>query len=451
MRLTVLRSLAHSVCVLLLAAAALAAGRPHYGGVLRVETGDTFTGAENPVHALVCETLTAVDDHGQTGPKLATNWEAQSGDRRWQFWLRHDVQFHDGAPLTAGAVVASLTSTKGETYPWSSLRAVGDSVVFEFAEARPRFAAELAMPRYAVERANPGGAAFGTGPYRWGEARAGTFVLQANENYWGGRPFLDAIEVTQSRSPRDLLIDLDLGRADIVEVSPGQLRRITHARTLESQPADLMALTVRSGKPALQDARVRQAIAFSADRAAIFDVLLQKQGEIAGGLLPNWLSGYAFLFSPARDLARAQQLVREVGGVPPLTLAVTEPDPVTQLIAERIALNAHDAGITLQVTADTEHADLVLVRQGLASMDAEVALSALCEQFGCQTRERAAQPSAQARYDDERSMVTEAKVIPLAFVPRAYAYGPRVQDWAVAPDGNWRLDDVWLAGQGEGK
>ena len=56
-------------------------------------------------------------------------------------------------------------------------------------------------------------------------------------------------------------------------------------------------------------AAMREAVALSIDRTAIHNVLLQKQGEISGALLPRWLSGYAFLF-PANGIWRAHGRLR---------------------------------------------------------------------------------------------------------------------------------------------
>ena len=49
---------------------------------------------------VVRETLTSVDALGRVQPLLAERWEAQNGGRRWQFWLRSNVQFHEAKVLS---------------------------------------------------------------------------------------------------------------------------------------------------------------------------------------------------------------------------------------------------------------------------------------------------------------------------------------------------------------
>ena len=410
---------------------------------MRVETRADVTSADNPLRALVYEKLTALDENGRAIPGLAVSWEAQNGDRRWQFTLRRNVRFHDGTPLTAAAVVSSLTAGGCESCPWTSLRAGGETVTFDLADARPKFPAELAQSRFAIQLPKAGAAAAGTGPFIWGAPRGPVQVLEAYDDYWGGRPYLNTIEWTPARSSRDQLVDLDLGRTDAIDIAPDQMRRVNKGKPMASSPAELIAVVVRTGKAVLQDLRVRQALALSVDRAPIQAVVLQKQGEVAGGLLPNWISGYASLLPTARDLGRAQQLVHEFGAVPPpLTIAVAEPDPVLQLIAERVALNARECGITVQATADREHSDLLVVRRALPSINPEVALGAMSESFG--PRVDPAAHSSQRLYEEERQMVSQALVIPLAWIPRACAIGGRVHNWSMTGDGRWRLESVWL-------
>ena len=132
-------------------------------------------------------------------------------------------------------------------------------------------------------------------------------------------PFLDGVEILLGRALRDQASDLDLGKADVVELGPNELRRQPAGRSVwSSSPVRVLALVFA---PRFDDARVREALALAVDRSAIHTVLLQRQGEVSGALLPQWLSGYAFLFPAAADLGRARQLA---AGARPITLGVTD-------------------------------------------------------------------------------------------------------------------------------
>ena len=60
------------------------------------------------VQGAVFDTLTEIAADGTLRGELATGWQAEDGGRVWTFDLRSDVSFHDGVPLTAQDVVASL-------------------------------------------------------------------------------------------------------------------------------------------------------------------------------------------------------------------------------------------------------------------------------------------------------------------------------------------------------
>ena len=83
---------------------------------------------------------------------------------------------------------------------------------------------------------------------RWEAGRLA--VYEADENAAGGRPFLDRVEILMGRSLRDQASDLDLGKADVVELGPNELRRQPAGRRVwTSSPVRVLALGVR---PALR-------------------------------------------------------------------------------------------------------------------------------------------------------------------------------------------------------
>ena len=173
----------------------------------------------------------------------------------------------------------------------------------------------------------------------WDPGRRAVFA--ANDDYWGGRAYLDAVEIEMGRSPRDQALDFDLNKADIIELAPADVRRAQQSgkKVWTSATVDLVALVFDPGV----DERTREAVALSIDRATIQNVLLQRQGAAAGGLLPQWLSGYAFLFPDARDLVRARQAASHASA--PLTITYDPQDATVRSIGERIAVNAHEAGV----------------------------------------------------------------------------------------------------------
>src|ERR1700684_419383 len=92
--------------------------RPQYGGTLHVamhaapasldpaDSGPDSFGRRS-LTLLIFDTLVTSDENGRVQPSLAVSWQA-AGNHGWRFQLRRGVKFHDGTPLTADVVAASL-------------------------------------------------------------------------------------------------------------------------------------------------------------------------------------------------------------------------------------------------------------------------------------------------------------------------------------------------------
>ena len=439
-----------------MAALASAETRPQYGSTLRMATrvavqnldptdkAQPDSSARCSLTRLMFETLVNLDDRGRPVPSLATSWQATPGNQRWQFSVRHGVKFHDGSPLTPEAVAAALRTANPD---WS-VSAAGDSIVIERDSSDPDLPTRLALPRNSITKHSEGGTLIGTGPFHittWQPRKK--LSVAADEGYWGGRAFMDAIEIDLGKATRDQLIALDLGRADIAEIAVEQSRRAgaEGRRVVSSAPVELMALVFGHDKASAEDSKLREVLALSIDRKSIRDVVLQGGGEISGGILPNWVSGYGFVFPSEQNLTRAQQLRGEVKYAPTWTIGYDTDDPVARVMAERIALNARDAGIRLQVSTNAT-ADLRLARITLASVDGRIALSAVASTVGTPLPKMIG-VSIDDLYQAENSILQTQRVIPLFQLPTCTALSVAIKDWDEDRDGTLHLDNVWLGGK----
>ena len=403
-----------------------AATRPHYGGTLRMKVrfASLEPGAENNLTPLVFDRLVTFSDSAQPQPALAIAWRHDADFKRWEFQLRPGVKFHDGAPLTAAAVAAEFGVVAAV--------AQGDTLVLRSQQPAPKLLHILASS--SIFKRSADGSIVGTGPFRITSGGPGhRIVLAANEDYWGGRPYLDAVEIETGRNLRDQALDFDLNKADIVELGFTEARRATQngKRVWTSPPVSLLALKFEASS----DERVREAVALSIDRATIHNVLLQKQGSPAAGILPQWLSGYAFLFSGARDLERARQLAH---GAAPVTLAYDPADATERLIAERIAVNAREAGLVVRPAAGGSPVSTArLVRNRINWPDLGQALGSMAPGTTAS--------SPEAAYAAERALLQDYQVVPLFHLPAIYGLGARVRGWGPSRWGGWKLEGVWLA------
>jgi MarR-like DNA-binding transcriptional regulator SgrR of sgrS sRNA len=412
--------------------------------------GDPWQGPDGLARRLVLDGLTALDANGFVSPALAMEWQSDSNDHRWQFHLRPGVHFHDGSPLNAAAVVMALNTACTANCPWTAVRAVGSAVIFTSDSPMPNLPALLASDPYLIALtrtadgqtpANP----IGTGPFQFVSLNNGTLTLTANDTCWQGRPFLDEIVITGNRPIREQWLDLSAGRADIAEVPPQELRQaqLQHLAVVVSPPVELLALQI-SDTGALANAVLRAAIAQAVDRGALSNVIFQKQGEIAASLLPQSLTGYAFLFPSDRDLNKAIELR---GGLtpPPLTLAA-DGDGTMQLAAQRIALNLREAGFNVQVANahNAPHADLALRKLPLEGADPAAALGTLLRSAGENVPVAGQNPSALFRA--EHDFLDLKTLVPLLDLPRAWAIGSRMRDVRLRADGTPDLAGASLEG-----
>jgi hypothetical protein len=152
---------------------------------------------------------------------------------------------------------------------------------------------------------------------------------------------------------------------------------------------------------------------------------------------------------------------REVAALPAerrtLALRVTPSDPVAQAVAQRIAVNARDAGFAVTVQAPAglgPRFDLRLLRLSFRAAGPPQALADLMAGLGPRVVAllgRVTRLDAGASLEDvlltERTLLAADILVPVVHVPELYAIGPRAQSWngpAVLPSGAWNLANVWL-------
>lgn len=476
--------------ILLLAPTAHATKRPVYGGTLRVvlrapsvsldprewKPGSSSSAQDEHLAVLLYDRLLALDDYGRFQPALATEWSHDASMRNWQFKLRTGVKFSDGSPLTATDVVAALQPLLP---PSLQISAAENAVAIHSLHPIPDLLEQLSSGRYFIYRALPDGLLLGTGPFYLGEdspaepsetnpsvMKPAHIKFRANEEAWSGRPFLDAIEVTLGEPALRLLYDLQVGKADLAEIAPDLVRkaRQENVRIWSSAPNTLLALRFDDAQPAASDQRLRQALSWSLDRDTMANVLLQRQALPTAALLPRWLSGYAFLFDSPMSLDRAKEIraslpANEAGGNEPLRLHVDSSGELMKLLGERVAVNARQANLSVQVFLSHEpgnspavpavrsaSAGLHLFAWHYDTVSPRAELDALARQFALQDSGEGTQTVSDPEqlFALERRFLDERRILPLLVLPEYIGVAGNVRNWSPARWGEWRLADVWL-------
>ena len=444
--------------------------------------------ASEKMAALIFDRLITLDTYGHFQPGLALRWSDDGGlYRRWQFTLRSGVKFSDGTLLTGNDVVAALQPLLPSG---QKITASGNTVIFQSSAPVPDLLEQLTSGPFFIYRVQADGTLVGTGPFVAAETSQGAaetmsanvshtepaneeaghgasaatrLHFRANPEAWSGRPFVDAIEVTLGVPALRAMFDLQTGKADVVEMAPELVRRATLANLhiWSSEPVILYALRFDDAQPAASDARLREALSLSLDRGTMANVLLQKQAQPTAALLPQWLSGYAFLFNVDTNPERAKEIrgtlpANEAAGVEPLRLRVDAPGDLSKLLGERVAVNARQAGILVQVagrtaahTSSTASDPLVgihLVAWRYSELSPRVELDSMLKTLGLaeSSGESVASENPEQLYARERRVLEEQKILPLVVQPEYVGLGQAVRDWMPTRWGEWHLADAWL-------
>ena len=442
--------------------------RPRYGGVLRVETQATLQSVDptadidpgniwlrDAVLSQVFETLVTVTPDG-IRPALATSWTRDADGTRWRFAVRAGVRLHDNTLLDSAQAASSLRASLADV----TITSDSGVVTIETRGDRPALLWELAEPRHAIVVRASDGRLLGTGPFRIDRLEPGNLTITAHDRYRGGRPFVDAVRIAFDRPIAAQLTSLETGRADLVTVQPTDARRLAQRslRLSASLPIELAALVFEPHRAARPDVPLRRAFAAAVNRDVVVRVVLQGDAAPAAALLPSWLTGY-----PASVVATDSTPVGRsvIAGLPAdrrtLVLRVTAGDPVARAIAERVAVDAREAGFLMTVQAPTglaPRADVRLIRVPLSVTSPERSLAALMGSLGARTlvtvtREPAPQPGVpvEAVARVERALLEPFVIVPVVHLPILAAAGERVEIFAgsmMQPIGRWNFADVWL-------
>ena len=304
-----------------------------------------YTVAAYEVWNLMYATLTdkAADDF-ETIPGLAESWEGSEDGLTWTYTLREGLLWSDGEPLTADDVAYTINRSRDEEWfnhfaTTQNLEATAiDDVTLEVTTSVPDPKLPTLdvyiVPQHIYEgisaddlgtyEATDGVA---SGPYSLSELRRGQdWTMTANPNYWAGEPTIDEVIFRLFTNPDAMVAALEQGEIDAAHNIPsGSVERLEENPDIEVVQGqqggfDELAMNagaggIGDGHPALEDVRVRQAIAHAVDKETIVDRVLNGLGEPADAMSPSpdreWIPEIEEPF--AFDLDEANRILDEAG------------------------------------------------------------------------------------------------------------------------------------------
>jgi peptide/nickel transport system substrate-binding protein len=312
-------------------------------------------------------------------PLLAESWEVSDDGLSWTFYLREGVTFHDGEPLTAEAVKASIEAAAdraGASFIWAPLESVEvvDDLTVTINTSYPARVDLIAASTYAAWIVSPkaleavaadenyfeAGIEAGTGPYVLESFTPDTEVLMsAYEDYWGGWEDNQFDKVLFQIVPEAVQQQqmFEGGEVDLAIRMPPENYGTFEGRegyTLLSDQALFNYVGFfNTLRPPLDDPLVRQALSYAVPyediiTAAAFDQATQARGAAPAGVWPysEEVNQYT------QDLDKARELLAEAGyegGGFDLRLTYAAENPTEERMAPLLQDAFAEVGVNLGI------------------------------------------------------------------------------------------------------
>lgn len=359
--------------------------QPTPGGTLRVAMPynpaalDPVTGRNNPdfntLFTIYDALINFEPDTLAFKPMLAKAWNFTS-PTTLVLDLQEGVEFHDGEPFNAEAVVFHLdrcrsdprSNVKSDLASIQKVEATGSHQV-TIRLTRPDAAMPAVLsdrpgcivsPKSVKEAANGNvdRAPVGTGPFKFVEWRDNDLIkVERNANYWGDAPYLDAIELRIITELNTAARTVMAGQSDIALNLGAQqiaVARRDDSVVGESVPSVLYYTSFLNYKDGpLADARVRQAMNWALNREDINRVLMLGLGQGHCSMFPTgfWANDPETENYYTHDVDRAKALLKEAGHADGIEIdSWGWPDQTSMQRQELISSQLAEAGIRLKIT-----------------------------------------------------------------------------------------------------
>ena len=347
-------------------ASASAQDKPRRGGTLTIgrnHDADTlYPGRSTGLSAiatnlLLYDGLVLHDFHMKVRPALAERWETSADGLTWTFYLKKNVKFHCGAPLTAQDVkdhfdrwidpkeafptrakVASLAETRVVDEHTVVCKLKNPTLVFlnnvsqtEWGYASIPHAKHVAQ--YGQDYGVVPASVCGTGPFRLKEwSKDDRMELVRHDGYaWGspaydntGAPWLDRIVFRTLPEDAARAAELESGGIDLdIDVSPQHMARLegrgVKVTSIPRLSSNHIGFNVE--KEVFKDVRVRRAVAHAVNRQEIVQFVMKGQADVSHGFLHPLVPGASTKeqmrpFMAEFGLDRSRQLLTEAGWTP---------------------------------------------------------------------------------------------------------------------------------------
>uniref|UniRef100_A0A7C4TDZ2 TonB family protein n=1 Tax=candidate division WOR-3 bacterium TaxID=2052148 RepID=A0A7C4TDZ2_UNCW3 len=272
---------------------------------------------------------------GKMKPELASSWEFSEDLTAITYYLRKDVKWWDGEPVTAEDVLFTFEKMRDPktNYPLiNTLRFIKKvelinkyAIKFTFTQVYADLLTDsdiMPVPKHIYEKS---GSDFGTkkivgnGPYKVKEWVPGVgLILIANEDYYRGRPPLDEIYVKYYSDLTAMVNDFEQGNLDLVlNLTPEEANKLSGNKniSISTYPGNTYTyIGWNLNNEYLRDKEFRRALSMTIDKSKILNTVFSGMGKISLGPIPPSSWAYNESITPIEyNPQKAKEILRKKG------------------------------------------------------------------------------------------------------------------------------------------
>ena len=326
---------------------------PQYGGDLIVGSISSPTlfnalystdNASSEIEGFIYDSLVSGDTEFEPTLSMAEKIDQTEDGLTFTVKLKEGILFHDGEEVTADDVVFTYSVPLSDDYvgerksAFESIDTVTklDEYTVEFKLKEPDITFYPITLSYGIlpehilgdvpiadlgehefNTKNP----IGSGPFKFVEWKDGQYVkVEAFEDYFGGRPYLDTITYKIVPDQNALIAQLEAGDVDHINVPSSDVEAVkswASSKGVKVESGLSLAYTYlgyNEKNELFQDKKVRQALTMAIDREAIVQSILNGEGEVAH--VPESPLSWAYTDDVRKfpyDPEQAKQLLADAG------------------------------------------------------------------------------------------------------------------------------------------
>ncbi|MBI2062078.1 MAG: hypothetical protein HYT64_00030 [Candidatus Yanofskybacteria bacterium] len=321
-------------------------GEPHYINPLLSQNNDV----DRDLVSLIYSGLMKYNGEGKLVPDLAKSYEISSDGLNYTIYLKENAKWQDGAPVTADDVVFTVQTAQNPDYGslqrinWQGvdIEAVDShTVILKLKNKYAQFLNNLTLnilPKHIWQNVKSINFALsdfnlkpvGSGPYKFKKlkkddaGRIKSYELEKNDNFYGGRPYIDKIELKFYSSEDEMINEYNKNSIESVAfVSANNIKKIKFKKRLNIQelklPRYFGVFFNQNEAKILSDKNIRLALNYGTDKKDLINKILDGRGLATNSpMMGEVLDVAGDVKTYDYDPDKAKKLLADSGWAPPV-------------------------------------------------------------------------------------------------------------------------------------